>query len=198
MKPAAIGVRMHSGWGVLVAVSMSAGKVEVIERRRIVVVPAGAPGAIQPYHFAKSLKLPQAETFLAESLSVSEALARAALRGVVSELHTRRYRVAGCALLLASGRLLPALSKILSAHAMIHTAEGEFFRDAFRKASENLQLSVTGFRERDLDQHFAETFGKAATRMSREISNLNRAVGPPWTQDQKLATRAALIVLAGK
>jgi hypothetical protein len=198
MKPAAIGVRMHSGWGALVAVSMTGGKVEIIDRRRIVVVPAGAPGAIQPYHFAKSLKLPQAETFLAESLSVSEALARTALQDLVTELTTRQYRVVGCALLLASGRPLPALSKILSAHPLIHAAEGEFFRDAFRKGSESLQLPVTGFRERDLDQHFAETFGKAATRMSREVSDLSRLLGPPWTQDQKLATHAALIALAGK
>jgi hypothetical protein len=196
MKPVAIGVRMHSGWGAFVAVAMTAGKVEVIDRRRMVVAPFGTPGAIQPYHFAKTLELHEAEAFLAKSLAVAENLARAELHDVVSELITREYLVVGCALLLASGRPLPALSKILSAHPLIHTAEGEFFRDAFRKASEGLQFSVAGFRERDLDKHFAETFGKSAARMSRQISDLSRAVGPPWTQDQKLATRAAMLVLA--
>ena len=36
MKRAAIGFRMHSGWGALVAVSHHAGTVKILERRRIV------------------------------------------------------------------------------------------------------------------------------------------------------------------
>ena len=64
MKPAAIGIRMHSGWGALVAVSNSAGAVEVIERRRVAITTPGTPGANQPYHFAENLELPEAEKFL--------------------------------------------------------------------------------------------------------------------------------------
>src|SRR5438067_2289475 len=58
MKAVAIGIRMHSGWGALVAVSTSAGSVEVVERRRVVIATPGTPGAKQPYHFAENLDLP--------------------------------------------------------------------------------------------------------------------------------------------
>src|SRR5438876_75201 len=58
MKPAAIGIRTHSGWGALVAVSNSAGSVEVVERRRVVIATPGTHGAKQPYHFAENLDLP--------------------------------------------------------------------------------------------------------------------------------------------
>src|SRR5271155_4038334 len=64
MKPAAIGVRSHSGWAALVTVSNAAGKVEVIDRRRVAVTAPGTRGASQPYHFAESLEFSEAETFL--------------------------------------------------------------------------------------------------------------------------------------
>ena len=49
MKRAALGFRMHSGWGVLVALSAEANSVEVLDRRRIVVCHTVTPGAVQPY-----------------------------------------------------------------------------------------------------------------------------------------------------
>ncbi|HXN52817.1 MAG TPA: hypothetical protein VN943_12850 [Candidatus Acidoferrum sp.] len=198
MKLAAIGVRMHSGWGALVAVSNSAGTVEVIERRRVAATTPGAPGANQPYHFAKNLELAEAEKFLGNCFAISKRLALAAVRGVVGELRDRQYRVVGSAVLLASGRPLPPLAKVLASHALIHTAEGEFFREAFSKACEGLDLSVTGFRERDLDECVQTTFGKAAARMRQQVSTLGRSLGPPWTADQKTAALAALVVLANK
>jgi len=198
MKLAAIGVRMHSGWGALVAVSNSNGVSEVIERRRVAVVAHGTAGAKQPYHFAENLELPAAEKFLEKCFADSKRLALAAVRDVAGELRDRQYRVVGSAILLASGRPLPPLAKILASHAVIHAAEAEFFRQAFSKACEDLELPVTGFRERDLNDCIRKTFGKAAARLSRQISTMGRSLGPPWTSDQKTSALAALLVLASK
>lgn len=198
MKRAAIGVRMHSGWGALVAVSNSDGRVEILERRRVAMTIPGTPGANQPYHFAENLELPEAENFLGNCFATSRRLALAAVRNVLGELRGRQYRLVGSAMLLASGRPLPPLPKILASHALIHAAEGEFFREAFSKACEDLDLSVTGFRERNLEECVQTTFGKAATRMWQQISTLGRTLGPPWTADQKTAALAALVVLAAK
>ena len=178
------------------AVSISAGNVEVIERRRIAVTTLQTPGASQPYHFSENLGFPEAEEFIGNCFEASKRLAVAAVRDVVGELHGRQYRVVGSAILLASGRQLPPLSKILASHALIHAAEGDFFREAFLKACEGLGLSVTGYPERDLDESFRTTFGKAATRMRNRISTMGGALGPPWTKDQKSAALAALLVLA--
>jgi hypothetical protein len=167
MKRAAIGVRMHSGWGALVAVSISAGKVEVLERRRIAVTTPQTPRANQPYHFAENLELPEAEEFLGNCFEASKRLALTAVRDVVDELRRRQYRVVGSAVLLASGRPLPPLLTILASHALIHAAEGQFFRGALSKACEALDLSVTGFPERNLGEAFQTAFGKAAARMSQ-------------------------------
>jgi hypothetical protein len=198
VKRAAIGVRMHSGWGALVAVSNNAGTVELLERRRVEVVTPGTPGAKQPYHFAERLELPEAEKFLENCFAASQRLALAAVRDVVAALQGRQYRVVGSAVVLASGRALPPLGKILASHPLIHTAEGEFFRAVFSKACEGLDLSVRGFRERDIEECVRATFGKAATRLLGQISTLGRSLGPPWTTDQKTATLTALLVLASK
>jgi hypothetical protein len=196
MKRAAIGVRMHSGWGALVAVSNDAGAVEVIERRRFVVASPETPGGKQPYHFAEDFELVKAEKFLGERFADSKRLALRAVQEVIGELRGRQYQVTGAAVLLASGRPLPLLPTILVSHALIHAAEGEFFREVFSKACEGLELPVTGIRERDLDERVRTTFGKAANRILQQISLAGRSLGPPWTADQKTAALAALVVLA--
>ncbi len=49
MKPAAIGVRVHSGWGALVGVAGARGAEEIIERTRVEIVdaiPAGERSSV--------------------------------------------------------------------------------------------------------------------------------------------------------
>jgi hypothetical protein len=242
MKRAALGVRMHSGWGVLVGVCGDSDSVEVVERRRIVVIVPKMTGAAQPYHHAKLIfsgelgvsrpslakatttaeaggisgalrgpkgplfqtypslqgALAAAEKHLADCASVSERLALAAIGEVVRELKERDYRVVGCAVLLASGRPLPGLEKILGSHPLIHTAEGEFFRDAVRRACEGLGISVAVFPEREVGERVKAAFGKAAGGVERRIAGMGRLVGAPWTRDHKAAAQAALVVLGGR
>ena len=196
MKRAALGFRMHSGWGVLVAVSGDANSVEVMDRRRIVTTDPRIPGAKQPYHYAANLGLPESEKYLANCAAVSERLALAAVEEVVRELDGRHYRIVGSAVLLASGRPLPSLSKILASHPLIHTAEGEFFRNAVRKACECLKISVMAIREQELDERANTAFGNAASRVQRRIASLGSSIGPPWTKDHKAAALAASMILA--
>jgi hypothetical protein len=187
---------MHSGWGALVAVSHNARRIEVIARRRIIIAAPKTSGANQPYHFVKGLELPEAEEFLKDHFVASKILASKAVRDLLDELNEGQFQVVGAAVLLASGRPLPPLPKILASHPVIHTAEGEFFREVFSKACESLDLPVTGFRERDIDESVRAAFGKMAGGVQLQISTLGRSLGPPWTRDQKMATLAASMVLA--
>ena len=195
-KRAALGVRMHSGWGVLVAVSGDAHSLELVDRRRIVTTDSRMRGANQPYHHAANLGLRESKKYLENCEAVSERLALAALDEAVQELKGRNYRVTGSAILLASGRLLPSLSEILASHPLIHTAEGEFFRNSIRHACDRLKIRVTTIRERELEELARAVFGKSASQVQDRIASLGRAIGPPWTKDHKAAALAGLIVLA--
>jgi hypothetical protein len=113
-----------------------------------------------------------------------------------SDLLKRGYALAGAAILLSSARPLPDLEEILVSHALIHTAEGEFFRQAFRHAFESLEVPVIGIRERELDERTQQAFGKSATQVRENMDGMGRVLGPPWTQDEKMAALAAAIMLA--
>jgi hypothetical protein len=196
MKPAAIGVRVHSGWGAVVAVAGQNGVEEIIERRKVAIIDAKKPGVAQPYHYVEEMELPAAERHLTQCAIDSKRLAREALDHISSDLLKRGYSLAGAAILLSSARPLPDLEEILASHALIHTAEGEFFRQAFRHAFESLKVPVTGIRERELDERTQQAFGKLAAQVRENIDGMGRILGPPWTQDEKMAALAASIVLA--
>src|SRR5260370_4765350 len=196
MQASAIGIRIQSGWGALVAVAGEPGALEVVERRRIEIVDRNAAGAAQPYHFAKDLELAEAKKFIANSGAASAQSALTAMREIVDELKGKAYNVVAAAILLSAGRPLPDLEKILGSHPMIHTTEGEFFRHAFRDACESLKIPVTGIRERELDDRTKSVLGKDAGSLKKKIAGLGKTLGPPWTSDQKTATLAAMIALA--
>src|SRR5215469_3481543 len=195
MKACAIGIRVHSGWGALVAVAGDTGALEVIERQRVEIIDRKKPGAMQPYHFAKDLPLGDAEKFIAGSAASATRLASEAMREVCDKLRAHHYNLVAAAILLSSGRPLPELEKILAAHPMIHTAEGEFFRQAFRDACTGLKIPVAGIRERDLDVRASDTLGRHAALVKKKIASAGKILGAPWTTDHKAAALAAALAL---
>jgi len=186
---------MHSGWGILVAVSGSVNSLEVAERRRIVITDPTIPRANQPYHHAATLGLPEAERHLAKCAAVSERLSSAAVSQAVEALAKRDYQVIRAALLLASGRPLPSLLQVLGSHPLIHTAEGEFFRCAIEKGFDHLKVPVAKIRERDLDRLAETVLGDAGGELNSAIAGLSNSLGPPWTKDHKMAALGAAILL---
>jgi hypothetical protein len=196
MSRAAIGIRVHSGWGALVAVSCDEGAIKLLERRRVAITGTTDAGAKQPYHAARNLHLSEAEAFIATAFSAAHTAALTGLREIIDVLQSQKYKVAGCAILMAAGRTLPPLERILVAHPLLHTAEGEFFREAFAKACESNDIAVTKLKERDLENVMEEKLGRDAARLKRKVQLLGRSVGSPWTADQKNATLAALLVLS--
>jgi hypothetical protein len=191
-----LGFRVHSGWGAMVAVGCQSGRWQVLERRRVSVVDGQIAGHAQPYHFAREQPLPEARKHIARCAAASLSLAQAGLQEVVEKL-SREHRVKGAAVLLASGRPLPELERILASHPLIHTAEGEFFRKAFFEACEALGIPVTGIPEKELAQRAEAVFKKSAAALPVELAAAAKHLGPPWSQDQKAAALAAAVVLGG-
>ena len=195
MKAAAIGVSVHSGWGAVVAIVGERGMEEVLLRRRVVIIDPKIAGSAQPYHYVEKKEISAAENHLARCASVSQHLAFEALARLSAELKELDLAPKAAVILLSSARPLPDLEAILASHALIHTAEGEFFRQAFRSAFEKLRIPVTGIRARDLDDCALEAFGKTALKIQKRLDNMGRILGPPWTKDQKTAALGAAIVL---
>lgn len=181
-SPAAIGFRAHSGWAAAAAVAGPLDSPAVILRRRIEMIDRGTAGIAQPYHAAVGLEIAEAGQLIRTCAAHAAALAATALRGVVKDVRQLGYHVCGCGLLLASGKPLPSLERILVSHPLLHTAEGELFRAALRTAIRECEFPLTESRERESPNW-------------QVPASMGKGMGPPWRQDQKLAAAAAWLAL---
>ena len=196
MNRAAIGFRVHSGWAAMVAVSLEKVEPVVLVRRKLVLVKTFSYTFRQPYHTAEKMPLKDAAAFVRGVERESRELGLAGICAVEKELHSLDYKLAGCALLLASGRELPEFEKILASHALIHTADGELFRDAIRHSCAGAKVALTAIKERDLLAVAAKRLNKRPEFLNRKVAALGKSLGPPWTQDEKLSALGAWMVVS--
>ncbi len=196
MRKAAIGLRAHSGWAALVALAGPADSPEVIARRRIEIADPKILGSKQPFHAAEQLEFPDAKAYIERCQESTQKLARETLQAAMDGLRDRRAEAIGCGIILGSGRALPGLEVILKSHALIHTAEGEFFRNALVEASKHCGLPVFGVKEKELFQQGTAKLAKAKEELERRVQQMGKTIGPPWTQDQKYAALAAWMMLS--
>lgn len=173
MLSAWVGFRAHSGWAVAVAV---AGGVPVYRSR---IELCDRPGTAQPYHAAACMPLPKAEAYLEGCARISAGMAAAAVRAITGDLAARGYEVRACSILLGSGRPLGALEKTLASHPLIHTAEGEFYREALREGCRRCGVDVRGVSEREVRP------------LLPQAASADKPLGKPWRQDEKLCALAA-------
>lgn len=190
-EPAALGFRVHSGWAAVVAVARD---FTVLERYRLEIADPAMAGSRQPFHAAEALGEAAGQALLQRCRERSAELAGEGVKRAVQRLAERRYQVSDGAVLLGSGRALPPLAAILRSHALIHTAEGEFFRDVVREAGERRGVRMTGIVEKELWQRAALALALRESDLRSRIEAMRRALGPPWRQDEKLAAVAGWTV----
>jgi len=195
VEQAALGLRAHSGWAVLVAVRGPIDRPIVIHRRRIELADRGVSGSAQPYHAARSMELGEAEALLNRCADTAKAMAREAVQEVVEELIEQGFGVAGSSVLFSSGRSTTELAAILASHPLMHTSEGNFFREALRSGCKACGLAVSAVPERELLSRCAVAFGMSPDEVERQAAAIGKSVGPPWRQDEKLSAMAGWLEL---
>jgi hypothetical protein len=197
-KEAAVGFRVHSGWAAAVAVCVEKGAPVVLVRQRVHLVETFTYEFRQPYHTAEKMLGGQAREFIARVQTEARRLAYRAIRELASRTQEQGVKLTRCGLLLASGRPLPALEKILVSHALIHTADGELFREAILHASARCGLRDFKIKDKELLARTGEVFRAKPNELMRRVTELGRSFGAPWSQDEKFATLAAWLALVSK
>jgi hypothetical protein len=196
VQTAAVGFRVHSGWAAAVVLCGPVDAPVVVERRKIQLVKIFTYAYRQPYHTAEKMPRPDAIKFIRGVQSDAKRLALSSLRSLQAYLAEGDFKIARSALLLASGRALPELEKILASHALIHTADGELFRDSLRAACGACDVPVEGIREKELFAAASlKALGVQLATLKHRIAALGKALGPPWSQDEKFAALGAWLTL---
>ena len=193
---AALGFRVHSGWAVLIVLRGPVETPTILDRRRIEIADAEMSGSKQPYHAAQQLNLREATNLIAACVRTSVRLAEKAVKTALDDAIRKSFRVSGCGVLIGSGKPLPTLEKILSSHPLLHTAEGELFRNAIMTACGNYGLSLTSVKEKQALIQSSSGLGISEEGIQQHLARMGKTIGPPWRQDEKAATLAAWLALA--
>ena len=196
MQTAALGFRVHSGWAAAVVLCGPLDAPVVVDRRKIQLVKIFSYTFRQPYHTAGKMPRQDAVEFIRGVQTEARRLALSSLHSLQSDLAEGDFKIVRGALLLASGRELPALEQILASHALIHTADGELFRDSLRAACARCGLPLAGIREKELFATASKAFGIQPAALKRRVTALGKSLGPPWGQDEKFAALAAWLSLS--
>ena len=116
MIRAALGLRAHSGWAAMVAVSGLTGAPEVIDRRRVELAALEISRPVQPYHAATELELKEAGEYVKRFAEEAKRMAKQALRAAIADLRKLGCEVVACGIILGSGRPAATLEATLASH----------------------------------------------------------------------------------
>lgn len=187
--PTTIGFSDHSGWAVLAVLAGELSDARLLFRRRVQLCPEHLPR--QAYHAVAEAGAPQA---------VIEEVTRAA-RALASEVIDEAIVEAGgdiSAAAVAMGRTpVPAdVTKILASHTLLHTAEGELYRDALSEAADAAGLRIVRFLNKEVRSEAAAAMSWPLPELESRLAAMGKLAGTPWTKDEKDATAAAWLALA--
>jgi hypothetical protein len=79
--------------------------------------------------------------------------------------------------------------------ALIHTADGELFREALLHASGRCGLHDFRIKEKELLDHAGQVLRLKGADLMGRVTDLGRPFGSPWSQNEKFATLAAWLAL---
>jgi hypothetical protein len=192
----ALGFTVHSGWAAVVALGVSEGVPYVAARERIEMAEPSQPESRQPFHTVEGLPVEAAAKRLATYRAQAERMASEQIQAIVGRLRAVRQQVVGVGLLESSGCKGFPLASILASHALIHSADGDHFRDAIAVAADGLGRRVVRVASRAVTTDAANALGMTPAGLQARIQQLGREVGPPWAADQKAAAAVAWLVVA--
>lgn len=180
----ALGFTTHSGWAAAVAVG---GGPVVLERRRVLLTDRELP--CQPFHQAAGLDGTTAAGLVEEATAAAREKAGAEVDRLVHALAVAGHEVTAAGVVATAGSVLEdlPLAAILAAHARLHAAEGELYRDVLIDAAQARGLAVMLLPPRQAAATGRDLLGAA------RLAEIGKRLGAPWTRDHKDATVAALL-----
>jgi hypothetical protein len=193
----ALGLKAHSGWAALVAISADGGVLEVIDRRRIELVEdRDAEWAGQPYHEADGQPEEQAREVVEHGIAEARRWAVDQVRAAAARLRDAGHEVAACAVLMPSPMPAWNIAEILAVHMRMHQAEGVLYPDALARAAKQCRLRLVAVPGKTLHAQASDVLATGLDALAARIAALGKSIGPPWGADQKNAALAAMMALA--
>jgi hypothetical protein len=189
----AIGFRVKTGRATAVVMGGPASAPRVLSRKSLQLFDPAIPESHQPFH--AELELPPAESarVVPIALRAVERVALSALRELVGEVQPALGSIVGIALVAGSATDPEA---IRNPHMRAHAREGQLFPQALDAAAKTLRIPSITIVESEVFTSAAARLGKTPDAIKIAVAELGRAIGKPWSAEEKAAAAAAWIALA--
>jgi len=182
----ALGFRPHTYWTAAVALAGPRDAPRVVERRRIDFA-AGDERSV--YHHAEGMAPDEAQKWIRKTWDAVLANTRRGVESMLRELAAQGLEPTAAIVPVGRKKAPDRLADIVKSHSNIHAAEGDFYRSVVAEACGGLGLEVRRVVERDLALLVSGLVD--APPLEARLRAMGQALGPPWSEDQKLATLAA-------
>ncbi|HLH88935.1 MAG TPA: hypothetical protein VKX28_10785 [Xanthobacteraceae bacterium] len=200
-----LGFRAGKGGGVLVGIAVDDGVPRLVLSTFLRMAADGDRLALEPYRVAYEMKRgpdggasAEAVAAVAEGHERQVDFAAKGLAEIVHKLRDAASRPVIAALLVnRAGWITDALAYGLSWPEHVPIAEGLAVRDAFRHACGRCGLDVAEVDEKSLHAVAAERLRLSSHDVDGQLKSLGATGGKPWRKEQKLASLAAWITIAG-
>jgi hypothetical protein len=190
----ALGLSVHTGRAVVVAVGGSTGAPSILAKGAFQVAATFEEGAV--FHMGQEMPLEEARAFIRDSEARFTARARAELTAFAAKLGDG-VGIVAAAMVAPAAKVLPPIEAIVKAHPLVHAAEGELYRRVFGEAAAAALGAAPERVPADaLTRRAASATGLTPAKLAAHLAAIGKASGKPWAADQKQAALAAWLVLA--
>jgi hypothetical protein len=185
---AVLGFRPHTYWTAAVALGGDPHAPDVIARRRIDFASGDERGV---YHHVEGMAPDEAQAWIDRVWAAVEANCRRGLAPLLDDLARAGVTLGVAVVPIARTKAPDKVEDILKSHSWMHAAEGDFYRGIVAAACTALGLEVRRGIERDFAAEVCRRHAFPPLLLETRMKALGAALGPPWSEDQKLATLAA-------
>lgn len=192
--PLAIGCRVKTGRATAVVMAGPASAPLVLSRRSLRLWDPEIPASHQPWHADFELPPDESARIVPQALKAIEHVALSTLRDLVNEIQSEQGSIVGISLVAGSST---DPESIRNPHTRAHAREGQLFPQALTAAAKTLRIPAVTLVESEVFAAAAAKLGKSPDAIKLAVIELGRAVGKPWSAEEKAAAAAAWITLAG-
>ena len=190
----AIGLRVKTGRATAVVMTGPASAPRVLSRKSLQLWDPAVPESHQPWHAEFELPAEESALIVPKALEAVERVALSALRALVGEVQTGQGAKLGISLVAGSAT---DPESIRNPHMRAHAREGQLFPHALAAAARTMRIPAVTMVESEVFASAAAKLGKSPGAIKAAVAEMGRAVGKPWSAEEKCAAAAAWITLAG-
>ena len=190
----AIGFRVKTGRATAVVMAGPASAPRVLSRKSLQLWDPAVPESHQPWHAEFELPAEESARVVPKALAAVERVALSALRELVGEVQAEQGAILGISLVAGSAT---DPESIHNPHMRAHAREGQLFPNALAAAARAMRIPAVTMVESEVFASAAAKLGKSPDAVKVAVTELGRAVGKPWSAEEKCAAAAAWITLAG-